>query len=211
MSSDPGPDYDPDAIGCPVCDVMYRLTPEQACTRTVCVRCGYRLSLGQTEAISRVVGFALTSVVLMGMVLFLPFLNLDAGLFSNKATVFDAILGFSTGIMAPLSLAVLGFIIVLPLSRALLLIYALVPVLVRRPNAPGAARALRWAIWLKPWAMAEIFMVGVAVALVKLAGMASISMGPAFWAFAAVVLASAFQDTFMCRNTLWTAIANNQR
>ena len=34
-------------------------------------------------------------------------------------------------------------------------------------NAAGAQSALRWAFQLKPWAMAEIFMVGVAVALVK--------------------------------------------
>ncbi|SPF81664.1 paraquat-inducible protein A [Pseudoprimorskyibacter insulae] len=199
-----------DNIACPVCDVMYHLPPELADGETRCARCGYRLTLGQSEAITRVVGLALTSVVLMGMVVFLPFLDLEAGQFSNSATVYDAVMGFSTGIMMPLSLAVMGFIIVLPLLRFGLLIYALAPVVLHRPNAPGANAALRVAIRLKPWAMAEIFMVGVAVALVKLAGMATLHMGPAFWAFVGVVVVAALKDTLMCRNTLWTALANNK-
>lgn len=200
----------PDHIACPVCDVMYALPAASAVHPTRCARCGHRLTLGEGAAIGRVVGLALTSVVLMGLVVFMPFLDLTAGSFSNEATVFDAVMGFSTGIMMPLSLAVLGFIIVLPLTRFLLLIYALGPVQFNTRNAPHAERALRWAFRLKPWAMAEIFMVGVAVALVKLAGMATLHMGPAFWAFTGVVVVTALKDTQMCRNTLWTALATNK-
>ncbi|SMX44476.1 Inner membrane protein YebS [Actibacterium lipolyticum] len=196
-------------IGCPICDAIYTLSPEQARGATRCRQCGYRLTLGRGAAIARVVGVSITNLALMSLVIFMPFLDLRAGTFHNRASVFDAILGFSEGIMVPLSIAVLGFILVLPLSRFLLLIYALGPVLMGWRNFPQAQLALRWSFLLKPWAMAEIFMVGVAVALVKLAGMATISVGPAFWAFAAVVALNVYKDTFMCRNTLWTAIDTN--
>ncbi|WP_198008812.1 paraquat-inducible protein A [Ahrensia sp. R2A130] len=176
-----------------------------------CVQCGYQLTLGQPEAIARVTGLAITSAILMFIVLFAPFLDLKAGSFNSNASVVDVILGFASGIMTPLAFAVLGFIVVLPLARALLLIYTLAPLVMGTANLPGARIALRWAFYLKPWAMAEIFMVGVAVALVKLAGMASIEMGTAFWAFSLLVAVNAFQDTFMCRNTLWTGLNTNIR
>lgn len=203
--------FDPTCIACPNCDVLHRVTPELVETRTRCVRCGYRLTLGRPEAIARVVGLALTSTILMGVVLFAPFLRLNAGPFGSAASVTDVVLGFSTGLMVPLAAAVLVFIIVLPVGRAALLVYALAPIVLGARNLPRAARALRLAFLLKPWAMAEIFMVGVAVALVKLVGMARIEMGPAFWAFALFVLVNAFQDTFMCRNTLWSALSANRR
>jgi len=203
------PQIDPTLIGCPVCDAVYRL-PQDAATRpTRCTRCGHRMTLGKGAAIARVVSLAATNVVLLGMVLFLPFLDLRAGQFENRASVFDVILGFSTGIMVPLALAVLGFILILPLSRFLLVIYALGPLAIGRANWAGAEIALRWAFLLKPWAMAEIFMVGTAVALVKLADLATISVGPAFWIFGLLVLLNALQDSFMCRNTLWTALQWN--
>ena len=202
---------DPTCIACPTCDTLHRLAPQDAARRLRCARCHHVLTLGRSEAIARVVGLALTSIVLMGIVLLTPFLTLDAGPFGSAASVVDVVMGFSGGLMAPLAVAVLVFIVVLPLLRAGLASYALMPLLMRVRNAPGAERALRWSFALKPWAMAEIFMVGVAVALVKLAGMAKVEMGTAFWAFALFVLIAAFQDTFMCRNTLWTALSGNRR
>lgn len=203
--------FDATRLACPICDALHRLDGRAARTRTRCVRCGHTLTLGRREAVARVVGLALTSVAVMGVVLFTPFLELDAGPFGSSASVTDVVLGFARGVMAPLALAVLGFIVVLPVARALLLAYALAPLSAGARNLGGAEAALRWAFALKPWAMAEIFMVGVAVALVKLAGMARVEMGVAFWAFALFVVVAALQDTFMCRNTLWTALHDNRR
>ncbi len=196
-------------IGCPVCDAVYRLPADAAERSTRCRRCGHRLTFGRPAAIVRVVAVSATMLILSVMVLLLPFLELQAGQFNNKASVFDAILSFNSGIMVPLAIAVLGFILVLPLTRFLLFVYALGPLTLRQRNLPQATTALRWAFRLQPWAMAEIFMVGVAVALIKLAGMATIEMGPAFWALGAIVLLSAYQDTFMCRHTLWSALEGN--
>lgn len=197
---------DPNYIACPVCDVIHHIPAGQNDRRTVCQRCGHRLTAGQSGAVTRVVASALSSALLMIVVLFTPFLDLHAGQFGSAATVFQAVMGFSEGIMVPLSLAALAFVVLLPLTRLLLLVYALGPASLRRAPLPYARAALRMALALKPWAMAEIFMVGVAVALVKLADMATVNMGPAFWAFGALVLITAYQDSVLCRNTVWTAL-----
>ncbi|MCB1331308.1 MAG: paraquat-inducible protein A [Maritimibacter sp.] len=193
-------------IACPKCDTLHRVDDAIATRDTRCIRCGHRLTYGRTGAIVRVVGLAMTSAILLALAMFLPFLNLSSGGRTVSSSLVEVVAGFAHGIMVPLALAVLGFILVLPLTRLLLLVFALGPVALGRHAVPGASTALRWAFLLKPWAMAEIFMVGVAVALVKLAGLASIGMGAAFWVLAAVVLLSAYQETFMCRHTLWTEL-----
>jgi paraquat-inducible protein A len=149
---------------------------------------------------------ALTSTVLMLAAISFPFLTVQTHGLTRKSSVVDAILAFSNGLMIPLSLAVAALIVVLPLLRLIAIIYALAPMAIGWAPAAGGMRAFRLAEALKPWAMAEIFVVGVAVALVKIAGMAQLTIGPAFWAFSALVLVTALSDNFMCRLTVWRTL-----
>ena len=59
---------------------------------------------------------------------------------------------------------------------------------------------------LKPWSMVEIFVVGVAVSMVKIAGLASITFGPAAWALGMLVLITALKDNLICKWTIWAAL-----
>ena len=86
----------------------------------------------------------------------------------------------------------------------------LLPLVRGRPPYTMAASAFRVAEQLRPWSMAEIFVLGVAVALVKVAGLATVSLGPAFWAFAALVVITVLQDNAMCRYTIWKTIEGAQ-
>ena len=196
----------PDLVCCPVCDALHRLGELPEGERARCARCGTVLGTGRAQAILRVVVLATTSLVLMTIVVFYPFLELRQGVFGSRASVFDTVMTFSEGIMVPLSLAVGLFVVVLPTVRLALLVWALLPLSLERAPWDGAATALRWADRLRPWAMAEIFMVGVAIALVKLADLATLSMGPAFWSFGAIVVITAFGDSQMSRHTVWTAL-----
>ena len=199
-------DVSDDLLCCPVCDALHEVGEVDPGTRLRCVRCNVVIAVGRPEAILRIVVLAATSLVLMTIVIFYPFLQLRNGVFTSKASVFDTVMSFNEGVMAPLSVAVAFFVIILPILRLGSLIWALGPLSVDRSPLPGAAFALRWAEILKPWAMAEIFMVGVAVALVKLADLATLSMGPAFWSFATIVFITALQDTQMSKHSLWSAL-----
>ena len=77
--------------------------------------------------------------------------------------------------------------------------------------ARGARRAFRWVEAVRPWAMGEVFIVGVSVALVKIAGLAQITLGPAFWAFAGLVVLTVLNDTFTCRLTVWRTLEARSR
>ncbi len=200
-----------DLVCCPVCDALHEIGEVEDGVRLRCVRCHTVIAVGRPEAIVRIVVLATTALVLMTIVVFYPFLELQNGVFTSRASVFQTVMSFSQGIMAPLSVAVAFFVIVLPVARLGSLVWALGPLSFGRAPWPGAAFALRWAELLKPWAMAEIFMVGVAVALVKLADLATLSMGPAFWSFAAIVVITAVQDTQMSKHSIWSALDGAKR
>lgn len=202
------PQADPETstlIACPECDALY-LDPDVPDNHDArCQRCGTMLAAPRTGAFTRVFMLALTALILMVAAVFFPFLQLNASGLVNRTSVFDAVMAFD-GLMLPLSLAVALLIVLLPALRLAAIAYTLWPLMRNRPPYAHARRAFRLAEDLRPWSMAEIFVVGVSVALVKVAGMAVVSLGPAFWAFAALVIVTVLQNNFMCRHTIWRTL-----
>jgi paraquat-inducible protein A len=152
-----------------------------------------------------IIALSMATLILGVGAISFPFLQISRLGFSNDATLLDAALAFSGPLMI-LSLAVAALIVFLPMLRAGLTLYVLVPVVYDRPPARHARRAFRWAERLKPWSMAEIFVLGCAVALIKVADLARIEFGPAFWIFVALVLLVMLQDGFMCRWSVWKSL-----
>jgi len=105
-----------------------------------------------------------------------------------------------------LSLATAALIIFIPLLRALLTLYVLVPLVLDRAPARHAIRAFRLSEALRPWSMAEIFAIGCAVALVKITDLATVTFGPAFWMFGILVVLVIAKDNFMCKWSVWNAL-----
>ncbi len=195
-----------DLIACPQCDALYRARMPEAGQRAICHRCHTVLIAPRRGAGARVIALAVASVILVVGAISFPFLQIRIAGFRSDATVLDAALAFSGGPMILLSLAVAALIIFLPLTRLLLTLYVLVPVVLDRPAAPGAMQAFRLSEALRPWSMAEIFVIGCAVALVKIADLARVDLGPAFWMFAVLVVLVVVQDTLMCRWSVWTSL-----
>jgi len=69
---------------------------------------------------------------------------------------------------------------------------------VRRPPAPRwVAAMLRWAAFLQPWSMVEVMILGILVALIKIAELAIVDPGIGMYAVGAlVVLLAAIGFTF---------------
>lgn len=193
-------------LACPVCDTLHAEPEVPDDHVALCRRCGHTLAAPRENAMIRVLALALTSSILMIAAVFFPFIDLSAGGLENHTSVLDAVLAFSTGLMIPLSVAVALSIVLIPLARLLAIIYTLWPLARGDRPYPLAREAFRLSERLRPWSMAEIFVVGVAVALVKVAGLASLSLGPAFWAFVALVLVTVLQDNTMCRYTIWKSL-----
>ncbi|QFU09319.1 Paraquat-inducible protein A [Rhodobacteraceae bacterium THAF1] len=194
-------------IACPQCDALYHARMPQNGAKMVCKRCHHTLIADKRNAYARSIALALTVVVLMVGAVFFPFLGVNVAGFSNKASVIDTALTFlDGGFMVALSVFVIAFIIAVPVIRALLIVYVVAPLMQNRRPARHARRAFRLAEDLRPWSMAEIFIIGVAVALVKVADLAKVEFGPAFWMFALLVVIVVVLDGTLDRWSIWTAL-----
>lgn len=198
-------------IACPRCDALHLQTDIRDGERLRCARCNTLLASPREGAFTRIIALSVTSVVLMIAAVFFPFLEISRMGFGNATSIFDVALAFSDGLLAPLVVAVLAMIVGLPVLRAVLLIYTLAPLANHGRPARHAARAFRLSEELRPWSMAEIFVIGTSVAMVKVAGLANISFGPAFWAFCALIVVSAASHVFTSATTIWDAIEDGGR
>jgi paraquat-inducible protein A len=197
-------------IACPHCDALHRLTPLAMGERADCARCGQQLIAPRKNAFLLVSAMGMTIAILMLGAVFHPFLSVSLAGITRNASIFDAVLIFSSGALLPVTVLTFGFIVLIPVLRASALIYVLVPLVLGRPPRRLAKPAMRAAEFLKPWSMAEIFIISVAVALVKVAGLASVHFGTAFWYFVALVVVVALQDLFMCEHTIWDALERSE-
>lgn len=195
-----------DLIACPVCDALYRVRPVAGGERAVCGRCHAVLIAPRGHAGMRIIMLAVTNMILIAGATVFPFLSISVAGLSNRASLVGVALSFSGGPLVALSVATLALIVLVPFLRAALIVYVLTPVVFDRPARPGAARAFRLAERLKPWSMAEIFALGCAVALVKVADLAEVHFGPAFWMLAVLVILAVLQDRHLCRWSVWSSI-----
>ncbi len=201
--TDPAP---PELMACHTCDMLHTVVQVPVGGRLRCQRCGSILLTNRTGAIDRTLSAAFASVILMISALFFPFLELSiAGLHSN-ASLLDAATAFTSRLELPLSLATTLLIVVMPMIRAAAIGYTLLPIRFGRAPARHAEAAFRLAAHLRPWSMAEVFLIGVVVALVKIAGLASISLGPAFWALAGLVVLVVYESASLDEWAIWQTI-----
>lgn len=198
-------------IACPACDALHRDAEVPVGEQARCRRCHTVLMAPREGAMTQIVMLSATALMLMVAAVFFPFLKLNVAGLEHSSSVIDAVLAYSDGLLVPLSVALAALIVILPAVRLIAVIYTVGPMMTGYAPLPAAEKAFRLANALKPWAMAEVFIVGVAVALVKVAGLATVSMGPAFWAFVALVLVTTLKDTFMCKLTVWKTLETRRQ
>ncbi|WP_415919488.1 paraquat-inducible protein A [Tateyamaria sp. SN6-1] len=191
---------------CPQCDALYRKKTPAPGELAMCQRCHKVIATPRKRAGMQIISLAFASLTLIVGAVFFPFLRIDAAGLSNSTSVLDVALSFGGGMLAVLVVLTAAFIVFVPALRMILLLYVLVPLVFDRRPSRGATGAFRLAEALKPWAMAEIFALGVAVSLIKVGDLAFVAFGPAFWMFAILIVLLLLQQRYMCSWSVWQAL-----
>ena len=103
---------------------------------------------------------------------------------------------------------VLFTVVIVPAVHLLSMLYILIPLqmnLVPR----YLARVFRTIIFLKPWGMMEVFMLGILVSVVKLAKMATIIPGVALYAFLTLIFVLAAMAVTLDEHLVWDYIEDH--
>lgn len=211
IAETPAPIALDDLIVCPRCDAAYQLKVPKHGERAVCQRCHKSLISPRKDAGLRIIAVSIAVLFLIVGAALFPFLTIDAAGTRNAVSILDAALAFTGSTLLFLSLATAALIIIVPLMRTLLTLYVLIPVVLDRPPARHALAAFRLSEAMRPWSMAEIFAIGCAVALVKVADLAVVGFGPAFWMFGILVVLVIAQDSFLCKWSVWNSLEHPRR
>ncbi len=189
-------------IACHDCVFLYRKHPLRYGERATCKRCGALLYQKKRDSLDRTLTLSLAALILFVLANVYPFMTFKIG---GRVQVSHLITGveelYEQGFME-LAVVVLLASILLPLLKILGTLYILLPLkLNRRPwKAPQIFRFIEA---LGPWAMMEVYLLGVIVAYVKLIDMATIVLGIALYSFMALILLVAAAGATLDSEEVW--------
>ncbi|MBS8225145.1 paraquat-inducible protein A [Vannielia litorea] len=193
-------------IGCPNCDLLHHAKHVADGERAICSRCHTVLIAPRAAAYNRALALSVANLILVVAAVFHPFLEIHAAGIVNRVSLLDVATSFGSGALVVVSVTSVAMILLVPLLRAVFLAYALAPLALQHRAYPGARWAFRVTQQMKPWAMTEIFAIGCAVALVKVADLARLNFGPAFWMFIVLSAFVLLVDRSLCSWSIWAAL-----
>lgn len=192
-------------LGCPDCDLVLEASHVDSHHIAFCPRCGTLLFKGRGHRIDRAIALQLAALILFVVANIFPFITFKMEGLEQLSHLSTGIIEFYKRGLWPLALLVALATIVFPLIKILGNLYVQFPL--RRGRVfPGAAKVFRAVEMLRPWAMMEVFLLGVIVAYVKLVDFATIDLGPALYAFAGLIVIVTAADAVIEPREIWNGL-----
>jgi len=193
-------------VGCPDCDLIQHRGHLRPGETLCCERCGHVLAKGKRAPVERTIALSIAALTLCTVANVFPFLTLKAQGQFTEATIPSGIVTIWEQGMEGLAVLVGVTAVLAPSVYILALLYLHVP-LALGVRVPWAIPIFRWLGHVRPWSMAEVFMLGVLVSMVKLADLADIVPGIALWAFALMIPALAAAISAVDEHAVWEWIS----
>jgi paraquat-inducible protein A len=195
----------PERIACIQCDLPLTLGDLEAGQSAHCPRCGHALARGVSNRFDRALALALAAAILLVMANSFPFMSMQSsGLESVMTLPRTAVQLHDQGYTA-LAVIVLSAIVFIP-ALILCSIFALALPLRRGRNKPWLRASARLLFSLTPWAMGEVFIIGVIVSLVKIGHMAHVILGTSFWSYVGFAICFTAAMSTLDRFSVWREI-----
>ncbi len=191
---------------CHECDWLVALPPLSPGEKADCPRCGHTLVTRHFRPAQRSMALALSALLALAMAVSFPFVSFSIGGIGNRIELSQTattLIGFHQPIVA---IAVILTIIVLPAVYLLGVIWLQLGLL-RNDPLPASRSIARSLAHLNPWMMADVFIIGALVSLIKIAEMAQIELGMSFWAFCVFALLLLLTTQSIDSDWMWFSLA----
>jgi len=190
---------------CHDCDLIHWFGPVPHGSAAKCSRCGAILYQNKRHSLERTLALTVTGLILFIVANSFPFLGLKLHARVHETILITGIKELYLQGMWILATVVLLTTIVMPAAQMLGLLYVLLPIKLNR--IPWKLKEVfRFVQTLRPWAMMEVFMLGILVSIVKLAKMATIVPGIAAFAFMALIFVLAASLAVLNPHEVWEGI-----
>ncbi len=194
-----------ETVACPECDLLQHIPALSPGDKARCARCGCTLATQPSDPIDRPLALTLAGVVAFVVANAAPLMSLSAvGRHASTTILGGAWAMWQQG--EPITAAVVAFCAVLAPGGYLLFMLTVLLGARRRPAPQWVGELLRWADSVQPWAMTEVMVLGLMVALIKIAELATVTAGVGMYAVGGlVVLVPAIVVTFNPRE-IWRVV-----
>jgi paraquat-inducible protein A len=199
------PVADNSLIACPQCDLLQRLPHLAPGASARCPRCNEELWRRHEDSLNRTLALALTASALYVIANSVPMLGLTVVGRKAFTTVFGgAVQVWNDGEQIVAVLVLFSAVIAPALQIGFMLGIVLGAYSARPPRWVGTL--LRYQPTTRTWSMIEVMLVGVLVALIKIAELATVIPGTALFALGALVFVLAGMQANFDPHDVWDRI-----
>jgi len=176
-----------ETVACPGCDLLQRLPLLPPGGKARCGRCGEVLARRPSDPINRPLALTLAAAIVFIIANTSPLMGLSAvGRQASTTIVGGAYEMWLEG--RELTAVIVAFCVVIA-PAAYIAFMLTVLLAIRRPPAPAwVGELMRWADFMQPWSMNEVMLLGVLVALIKIAELATVIPGVGMYGVGILVL-----------------------
>ncbi len=190
-------------VECHDCGLRLHLAPLGRGIAARCPRCAALLRAHSAREAA--LALSVTGLVLIFLANFMPFMSFGMeGQVDEASLATGALTLFGEGLW-PLTLLILLLTVVAPALKLGAIAYVLAGLGRTRPPR-HLIPVLRWIDELSPWSMIEVYLLGLFVAYVKLAALATVKLGIAVYALGALMVVMAAIDAFIDYDDVWEEV-----
>ena len=196
---------DPDLVACSDCDLLQRLPAVQSGGSARCPRCDRELWRRRDGSLDRTLALAIAAAILWVVANAVPMLGLSAVGHRASTTVLGGARQLWHDDQQVVAVLVLFAAVVAPALQIGLMLLIVLGAR-RRPAPRWVGTLLRYHPTTRIWSMIEVMMIGVLVALIKIADYATVIPGIAMYALGALVFVLAAMQAGFDQREVWARI-----
>ena len=174
-------------VACPDCDLLHRLAELPPGGKARCVRCRGTLAARPTDPFDRPLALTVAAAIVFIIANATPLMGLSViGRYTDTTIVGGVYQMLEQG--EPLN-AVVVAVCAAGAPGGYIVFMLTVLLAARRPPVPAwIGQVLRGATSMQPWSMSEVMILGILVALIKIAELATVEPGIGMYALGGLVL-----------------------
>ena len=194
-----------ETVACPECDLLLRLPELPVGGKARCPRCGDTLATRPADPIDRPLALTVAAALVFLVANTAPLMGLSAVGRHASTTIAGGILEMWQQGEAITALIVAFCALIAPGCYIAAMLTVLIAV--RRPPAPPwVGDVLRWAEIIQPWSMGEVMILGILVALIKIAELATVVPGIGMYGVGVLVVLFTAITVAFDRRAVWDRV-----
>lgn len=192
-------------VACLECDLLQRIPALEPGATARCRRCGHTIAFNKPDSLDRTLALTCAAAIALILANVSPLMGLSVSGRQTSTTILGgAIEMWLRG--EPITAIIVVFCTLVAPAIHIGIMFTILFMVRRTPAPYWVGTLLRWSEWHQPWAMVEVMMLGILVALIKIAELATVIPGIGMFAAGALVLLIAAMTVSFDSHEVWQRV-----